>query len=174
MLVLFIQARNRQQQVQTYQCMLNQLETALSTLTLIAAAGNVLLEIYIVEDEQRTNLSPQAFDGQDMALPLRALQKEWEALLSQAEKQPLLLNGQLYLEMTLQRIDQLETQMAEYDGSITKFRELMLTTEKWLQEGPRRERLLSHYHAIVSRHYQSIERVATHRDKLLRILTKLQ
>lgn len=174
MLTLHIQAINKQQQLQDYQCVLNQLETALNTLNLIAAAGNVLLNVYILEEGHRTNLPTQAFDGHDMNAPIRALQTAWETLLTPTAQQSLVPNDQLLLELMLQRIDQFENQMAEYSDSIAKLETLLLQTETSLQDGPNKERLLLHYQTIITRHYQSVERVTDHRDRCLKSLFKLK
>ena len=175
MIALHIQSINRQQDYQRFHCVLNQLEEALTTLSLIAAAGNTLLEVYIVEDGQRTNLPPQAFDGQDMNRPIRALQAGWVALLSQPTLgQSLQAQRQLLLELTLQRLDQCETLMGEYDESLRKLENMIGRATQTLRSGPRRDRLLLHYQRIVIRQHVSMQQAEADRDNWLKNLTRLK
>lgn len=174
MLTLCIQAINTRQRIQEYRCVLNQFETALDTVHLIAAAGNVLLEVYILEEGHRTHLPPQAFDGTEVTQPIRVLQTVWETVLSQPVKPAQSLNGLRLLEQTLQRIDEFECRMAEYDDCITQFRSLLLQIGELLGEGPGKQRLLAQYDVHITRYQQSIERVIVQRDKCLERLSMLK
>ena len=174
MLTLHIKSIDSQNQIHTFNCQLYQLETALDTLSLIAVAGNVLLEVYIVEDGKRTTLSPQAFDGHDVLRPIRALQTQWEALLGQPVEVLLVQIDLFLLEMALQRIDQYESIMATYSGSITKIERLLLKTQQRLYEGPQRDQLINHYQTIIDRQHSYIEQAVAGRDEWLKKLTRLK
>lgn len=174
MLALHIKSVDYQQQLRSFHCQLNQLETVLDTLSLIAAAGNVLLEVYIIEDGHRTNLSPQAFDGEDLGKPIRDLEREWEAILSPLHPGSYPDPRLPTLELMLQRIDQYESRMAEYDSSITKLKQLFDEAQAWLNEGSRKDRLLIHYQTLIARHQTSIDKALAGRDKWLDKLSKLK
>lgn len=174
MIALYVHSIDSQQQERRFDCRLNELETVLDTLSLIAAAGSTFLKIYLVEDNQRTNLSPQAFDGQNLTKPIRALQQQWETILTAPRPQPNPLSGPSPLEMMLDRIDQYETLMAEYDTSIAKIEKLMIQAHEWFADGSQKDQLLGHYHRIIHRHYQSLERAQVRRDQCLKKLAKLK
>ena len=157
-----------------FTCRVPQLETALTTLSLIAAAGNTLLDVYYLENGKRTNLPPQAFDQHDLIRPLQALQNQWEAILAIPEEKARALLTLSLLEMTLQRIDQYESQMAECDSSISKFEQLMATTQQTLVTGINRHRLLTHYRAIIYRQWVFCERAQAGRDRWLARLAELK
>ncbi|WP_177236734.1 hypothetical protein [Spirosoma endophyticum] len=165
---------DNQKQIRTFECQLYQLETVLDTLNLIAAAGNLLLETYIVEDGHRTNLSHQAFDGQDLLRPIRALQTQWEALLSQPRVVILATIDRFLLEMVLQRIDQYEVVMASYDCTITKLENLLLKTQQRLSASAQRVHLLSHYQTILTRQRRYVDQAQVGRDEWLEKLTRLK
>ncbi|SFE95405.1 hypothetical protein [Spirosoma endophyticum] len=174
MLTLYIKSIDSQKQLRTFECQLYQLETVLDTLNLIAAAGSILLETYIVEDGHRTNLAHQAFDGQDVLRPIWVLQTQWEALLSQPREVILAQIDQFLLEMVLQRIDQYETVMANYDCSITKLEQLMLKTQQRLRASGQRAYLLSHYQTILTRQHRYVDQAQAGRDEWLEKLTRLK
>lgn len=82
MILLFLKALDEDDQFREFICQVYELETALGTLSAIVAQGNKILEAYIIEEGQRTHLSTQAFDHQDLVYPIQQLQSEWQTILA--------------------------------------------------------------------------------------------
>lgn len=82
MLMLYLTTLDKDAQIREFICQLNELETAIAALSAIAAQGDKMIEAYILEEGERTRLSIQAFDHQDLILPIQQLQSEWQAILA--------------------------------------------------------------------------------------------
>ena len=172
MIKLYFRSIDRDNQLRNFDCQLNQLETALDTLNLIAAAGNTLLEIYVIEDGKRTNLPPQAFDGHDLLKPIRSLQRQWETILLEPVSDTSSQTNLPLIELLLQRIDQFESRMAEYDSTIQKLEALIVRAQRQLYEGNHRDQLINRYRLLIEQQQTQIKQAQIKRDKWLKRLSQ--
>lgn len=172
MIQLYFQSIDKSNQLRHFDCQFYQLETALDTLNLIAVAGNTLLDVYFLEDGKRTSLSPQAFDGSDLLKPIRSLQRQWEAILTESVQEVPSLTNLPLIELLLQQIDQFESRMAEYDSTISKLERLLAETQQQLQKGGSKDRLVSHYQLLIHQQQARMAQAQANRDKWLKRLTQ--
>lgn len=66
-----------------FNCGFTSMEANFDFLSSIVAEGNTLVDAYILEGSSRMELPVAAFDGVPLSEVIRALQQEWEAVLSQ-------------------------------------------------------------------------------------------
>lgn len=172
MIQLYIRSIDRDNQLRQFDCQFNQLETALDTLNLIAVAGSTLLDVYMLEDGKRTSLAPQAFDGSDLLKPIRSLQRQWEEILTAPVNDTPPPPNLLLLSLLLQRIDQFESRLAEYDSTIYKLEKLLGETQQQLQAGISKDRLVNHYQLLIRQQQARMSQVQVNRDKWLKRLAQ--
>ncbi|AUD02009.1 hypothetical protein [Spirosoma pollinicola] len=57
-------------------------EAAFDALSAVAAKGNQILSALLIDEDQRTILPVDAFDGDIFSAPLKELEQEWQQILS--------------------------------------------------------------------------------------------
>ena len=82
MIMLFVKALDAENQIRDFFCQIYELETGLGALSAIAVRGNKLIDAYIIEEGNKTRLPIQAFDSQDLIVPIQQLRSEWETILA--------------------------------------------------------------------------------------------
>jgi len=83
MVTLFLTAFDQQVKQREFSCALASIEANLDFLNHLIAQGHTLLTAHLIDDERRIDLPLVAFDGLPVATALQALQKEWQAILTQ-------------------------------------------------------------------------------------------
>ncbi|GAB2561696.1 hypothetical protein [Spirosoma aerophilum] len=64
----------------------NTIEAAFEALNAVFAKGNHIIQAALIDDEKRTALPVDAFDGDSVSAPMQELENEWQQLLGQPLK----------------------------------------------------------------------------------------
>ncbi|NEU70493.1 hypothetical protein [Spirosoma agri] len=109
-----------------FSCKVPQLEAAFEVLSAIAAAGDVVVSVDLLDNGQHIPLPAEAFDGEPIRPHIEKLEEDWKALLnkpvsSHAIHQQILTNFSWRLRETYQtRISWLEQAIAQTESRIQR------------------------------------------------------
>ncbi|MFD2934024.1 hypothetical protein [Spirosoma flavum] len=70
-------------QLRDFSWWFSSLEIALEVLSSVALRGKQIIKAEILDNDQRINLSPEAFDGSTMSSSIQQLESEWQQILSE-------------------------------------------------------------------------------------------
>ncbi|GAB2552606.1 hypothetical protein [Spirosoma aerophilum] len=119
---LIFSAIDTQAQFRNFSWWFTNLETIYDVLNSVVARGSQLVKIEIVENDQRTALPVEAFDGTFSSEAIYKLEQEWQQLLSTSvHVQPVL--NQHMLGLTRQQKKHYENRIAELELAIKTIKE---------------------------------------------------
>ena len=168
-MVLFLAALDKEAQLREFSCQLDKLEVAFDFLSTIVARGDTLLSAYILDNNERTDLPIDVFDGAPFLEAMQDMEKDWQALLS-APPQPEQSPNQHIIQFIQQRVRQYETRIANEKLMISRLEQLLLRSNEGFSSGHIRSRLIREYEAMISRcQIQLIKTKVCHRLAIERL-----
>lgn len=172
-MILSFTAIDTSAQFRDFFCQFAELETALDFLGTITSQGDTILKAHIIDDDKRTELSPEAFDGQPFTQPLHQLEKQWQVLLSDPMH--------LATPDTSWRIDFARQQIKLYDNriavirlAISQIELLWQRAEESIQHESRRIQLIDRYRQMLIRHQQQINQMQAAKQQVQKKLNQLE
>lgn len=87
-MLIALRALNTRGEFQDFSCQPESLELALDVVSSLAAQGNRLLEVVLIEQGSTTPLPLDAFDGQSFSALIQALEQEWQLALKGSASDP--------------------------------------------------------------------------------------
>jgi hypothetical protein len=82
-MLLFLTTIDRESQFRDFRCWLTSLENVFDFLSYISSTGETIIQAEIVDNDQRIQLPPQAFDGAPFSASILQLESEWQQILSE-------------------------------------------------------------------------------------------
>lgn len=79
---------NKHTQIRNFSWWFTNLEFAFDAVSLLTLKGSKIIRIELIDDDQRTQLPPEAFDGRSMSHHLKSLENEWIELLNESINMP--------------------------------------------------------------------------------------
>lgn len=127
-MILFFTALSKEATIKTFSCHQNKLEAAFDLLSQIVAQGDSIISAQIIDEDNITELPPQAFDGEPFTEPINKLEKHWRQILNQ----PILLSPQNHalIDLTHRRISNQNSRIADIDLTINRLDELLKRAEQ--------------------------------------------
>lgn len=171
-MIIALNALNTRGEFQDFFCQLESLETALDAVSSIAARGNRLLKVVLIEQGSTTLLPLDAFDGQSLSTAIRALEKQWQLALQEGVQlqHRIVVKGQL-IELREQRINRHQT-------TIIQLEQVLTLAQERLQRMQTRRSAQPYYALILTQLEGTLERyqhnLARERASLQRLLNQLQ
>lgn len=153
--MLFITALDHEAQHQEFGCGLTSLEENLDFVNRIITEGYTLVTACLVENTSRTDLPVAAFDGVPMTPVLKALQDEWQTILTEPSSLPSVHQNELKA-ITRRRLDAYQLNIRGHQQMIGYLEQWLQRTQDRMLSEPRKSRLLQQY-----RH-----RLAVHQEQL--------
>ncbi len=150
-MVLFLAALDKEAQLREFSCQLDKLEVAFDFLSTIVARGDTLLSAYILDNEGRTDLPIDVFDGDPFLEAMQEMEKDWQSILSEPlQSDP--SQNQYIIQFIQQRVRQYETRMTNEKLMIGRLEQLLLRSEENISSGQIRSRLIRDYEAMINRY----------------------
>ena len=155
------------------------LEVGLDFMSQVGRQGDKIISAHLIEKEEVTKLSVEAFDGQSFSKPMGELAQQWTTLLAPPlqTSSPAKPSGdtQEFLE---ERIDQLLLRIESKEKAKVHLVEMLTTFEglhHWAQTWytPRQTRLLERYQAQIDFFTAQVKRSVATRAQLALQLTTL-
>ncbi|GAB3797340.1 hypothetical protein GCM10028819_16340 [Spirosoma humi] len=148
-MVLFLTARDQNAQIRKFSCQLNKLEVAFEFLSDIVAKGSTLLQAYVMDEGDRTELPLAIFNGEPFIETMQELEKEWQTLLSEPAL-PASILATLLIPLIQQRARQIEAKIASYQKLIYRLEQLLSRAQKNFSPGPIKSRVISQYESLIN------------------------
>lgn len=105
-MILSFTAFDKHGEFRKFFCQLTELEVALDVLSTVAAHGDTIIKAHIIDEGIKTELPPQAFDGEPFSKSIGQLEMQWQTALSEPVCSALFTNN-WQVEITRQRLKKL-------------------------------------------------------------------
>ena len=154
----------------------DQVEQAFELLSYIVATGASLQEAFLFDNNRRTDLPLAAFDGQPLLEPLQQLERDWQGLLSYAEKEDSAPVYPALIEWACIRTTSYEQPILNRIQLIDRFKALLVRTHTHIFHEFRRRELSQHYQKQIDYHEsqtRSLRRQQQHLESRLNELLAL-
>ncbi|UFH54183.1 hypothetical protein [Spirosoma sp. KNUC1025] len=171
-MILSFSAIDRHAQFRDFCCNLTGLETILDFLSTITSHGDTILNAYILDEGNRMELPPEAFDGQLFSQPLQQLEEQWQAALRKPVSDKLSAN-QWHIELIRQQIrlygDRIETLTLQVDRL-----EMLRRRVEDMYYDQQRNQLMEQYTNTLTMYQSHIDRAQDGRQRAIKKLKKLE
>lgn len=156
-MVLFLASLDKEAQLREFSCQLDKLEVAFDFLSTIVAKGDTLLNAYILDNNERTDLPIDVFDGAPFLEAMQEIEKEWQSALSEPlQADP--SHNRYIIEFTQQRVRQYETRIANEELMIRRLEQLLLRSAEAGSSETMRSQLVQEYEAMIVRYEVQLTR----------------
>ena len=165
MLIAF-SALNTQGEFQDFSCQLQSLEAALDVVSSMAAHGNQLLEVVLIEQGSMTPLPINVFDGQSFSAPIQALEQEWVLALKQGVRHEIVAQDR-YDRMRQQRINRHQTTIIQLEQALILAQQRLQRMQNRRSPTPYHALILSQLEGTLERYQQNMAREQRSLQKLI-------
>ncbi len=124
-------------------------------LSIIVANGDVLIDVRIVEHGRETKLPPDVFDGTPFMAPIRELEHEWQALLTEPER----VDVAGLIDLNQRWIAVCETAVRKNEALTERFKALLRRNEASLYPGARQAKLAAYYRLKIATCQKEVIRI---------------
>ena len=172
-MVLSFTALNKQSQFRSFCCHLNKLEAALNVLSTISSQGDIILTAQLIDEGHRMELPVAAFDGQSFSEPIRQLEEQWQAILSQ----PIPLTSPTSpwrLEIVHQQLRRCNERIEQFGKVVYSLDELRWRAEHSVFPASPNAKLIEYYDRMLNRYHDCLEQAEARQFILQQKLSQLE
>lgn len=171
--LLHLTAVDQQSNIREFSCDIDQLELGFDVLNQIVAHGDRLIWARLIDKLDIIALPIEAFDGDSVLEPIRALEREWKSILTQPS--PSIKKHRTgLLELTNQRLVACEHKIVQ-SGLLLRSMESLLVESQKFDLPPARKQVLESRHQRTVDFFQSqLDMAHISRLRLLRTIDCLQ
>lgn len=156
-MILSFTALNKQGQFRSFSCHISKLEVALDALSTIHSQGDALITAELVDEGNRMELPVDAFDGELLSNPIRQLEEQWQAVLSEPVRS-VSTTTCWRAEMARQQLRLCNQRIDHYLKSINCLEWMRQQAEEAIYTEWRRTKMIRHYDTMLNQYYEYMER----------------
>ena len=172
-MILSFTAIDKRNEFRAFSCQLNDLETALNTVSSISSEGDTIISAQVADESSCLNLPIDVFDGEIFSVPLQQLKKQWQAILHEPAHL-LLPDNSWHIDLTQQRIKLYDNRIDQFTLVISRFERLRQRVEETIIREPHRSNLLNYYDLTLDKYHQQVERTQVGKELTLKKLKQLE
>ncbi|NEU67973.1 hypothetical protein [Spirosoma agri] len=128
---------------------MEELEDVFEVLNRIVALGDTLTKVYVIDEGNRTDLPPDAFDGSAFSSSLQRMEHQWQHALCEPERAHSSEDQEL-IGWTKQRETMYQSTINTHQLMIQRLERLLQRTTHTLYPGSDTDRLVEHYQTLIS------------------------
>ncbi|MFD2937339.1 hypothetical protein [Spirosoma flavum] len=156
-----------------YSWWFNTIETACDALSTVSLKKNQIVKAEILDNEQRTQLPPQAFDGVTISFALQQLEKQWQQIL----RKPLKIISeadQWLIDLTKQRIKAGQATLEQSCQMILQLETGRKRAKNLVCEKNRKAKFVTDYESMLSTYQAYVVKIKAQQKVALDRLTQLE
>jgi hypothetical protein len=164
---------NSNNQRREFSWWLANLEIICDVLNSIVSKGNQLISAEIVDGDQRTQLSVEAFDGSDCSGAIRQLRQEWQQILS-APVSSRSVHNQRLIGLTQRQVKNHEGRIAQIELAIKALEQQRQQVQNHIFREPSRSVLMSRNEEAIQQFQLHLTIAQARQQTILNKLDQLQ
>lgn len=169
-MILFLTCIDKETQFRDFFCTINNMETGFDVLSSLSSSGEQIIKAEIIDQGERIQLPPEAFDGDLFSAPIQKLQSEWTAILSP----PAVKANQEILDLFQKQIQNHEANIAQCKHMIG-FLEISLENVKLINCSESKRRLLiTRYESSLTKYHRYLDKLTVSRQYVLDRFSQLE
>lgn len=172
-MLFVINTSNMQGDVQEFPIWLDKLEDGLDLVSKLARKGHTLLKVYVIDQDSKTSLPVELFDGTFFGAPFQQLEQQWRAVLEKPLSPTAVSSGRVsdFFRLRLKTYDR---QLSELEHKLTDLRGRLDKVVDARISPILKPNLIQHYQLILTTYEKHHSRLLHMREHATTILGQLR